>query len=107
MLARGIAIERNPYLRFDPSLKLVSIDTSGKRIMAQRGSILLVANRTAQTAGLREAVVRISESRDVEFICSSPVIRGACNRVVDPEVAGQDEAEARLAAALPSLTGAG
>jgi hypothetical protein len=52
-----------------------------------------------QSAGSQRAVTS-------SFTCSSPVIRGACNRVVDSEVAGQEEAEARLAAALPSLTAA-
>jgi hypothetical protein len=45
-------------------------------MMAQRGSILLVANRTAQTAGLREAVGRIAESREVEFHLLVRAIRG-------------------------------
>jgi hypothetical protein len=75
-------------------------------MMTQRGSILLVANRTAQTAGLQEAVSRIAASRDVEFHLLVPSHPRGLHRVVDPEVAGQEEAEARLAAALPSLSAA-
>ncbi len=69
-------------------------------------SILLVANRTAQTTELREAVRRIAEERDVDFHLLVPSHPRGLHRVVDPEVAGREEAEARLAAALPSLSAA-
>ena len=75
-------------------------------MMPQRDSILLVANRTANTSDLREAVRRIAERRDVEFHLLLPSHPRGLHRVVDPEVAGRQEAEARMAAALPSLSAA-
>jgi hypothetical protein len=75
-------------------------------MMTQRSSILLVANRTAQTTELREAVMRIAGRRDVDFHLLVPRHPRGLHRVVDPEVAGSEEAEARLAAALPSLSAA-
>lgn len=72
--------------------------------MTQRTSVLLVANRTAQTTRLREAVRRIAQRRDVHFHLLVPSHPRGLHRVVDPEVAGREEAEARLDAALPSLS---
>lgn len=74
--------------------------------MTERQRILLVANRTAQTTRLRETVGRIARSRDVHFHLLIPSHPRGLHRVVDPEVAGREEAEARLAAALPALSAA-
>jgi hypothetical protein len=63
-----------------------------------------VANRTAHTSALREAVRRISERYDARFHLLVPRHPRGLHRVVDPEVSGQEEAEARLAAALPVLS---
>jgi hypothetical protein len=75
-------------------------------MMTQQTSILLVANRTAHTAGLREAVRRSAERGAVRFHLLVPSHPRGLHRVVDPEDFGREEAEARLAAALPTLSAA-
>jgi len=72
--------------------------------MTRRSSILLVANRTAHTARLQEAVERIAERGEIRFHLLVPAHPRGLHRIVDPEVAGREEASARLAAALPALS---
>ncbi len=79
---------------------------TSRMLVSKRTSILLVANRTAQTTELRDEVRRIAEERDADFHLLVPRHPRGLHRVVDPEVAGREEAEARMAAALPSLSAA-
>jgi hypothetical protein len=71
--------------------------------MPHESRVLLVANRTANTRGLREAVRRLAEQGDARFHLLVPAHPRGLHRVVDPEVAGREEAKARLESALPSL----
>ena len=71
--------------------------------MANKSQVLLVANRTATTVRLREAVRRLAERGDTHFHLLVPAHPRGLHRVVDPEVAGRREAGARLQAALPLL----
>jgi hypothetical protein len=71
--------------------------------MQHESRILLVANRTANTAALREAVGRLAERGDTRFHLLVPAHPRGLHRVVDPEVAGREEAGARLEAALARL----
>lgn len=71
--------------------------------MPQKRHVLLVANRTAMTARLRDAVECRAERGDTRFHLLVPSHPRGLHRVVDPEVAGRQEAEARLEAALPFL----
>jgi len=67
-------------------------------------TVLLVANRTANTDRLREAV-RDRASRGARaFHLVVPAIPHGLHRVVDPEVTGWQEGQAALASALPSLS---
>jgi hypothetical protein len=68
--------------------------------------VLLVANRTVATARLGEAVRRLAERGATRFHLLVPAHPRGMHRLVDPEVAGREEAEARLEAALPLLAGA-
>ena len=66
--------------------------------------VLLVANRTAGDTPLVDAVRRRARRGPVEFHLVVPATPRGLHRVVDPEVAGREEARARLAAALPLLS---
>ena len=72
--------------------------------MSHPQSVLLIANRTADTDRLREAVRERAAQGTTRFHLLVPAVPSGLHRVVDPEVAGQDEAHARLAAALPRLS---
>jgi hypothetical protein len=65
--------------------------------------ILLVANRTAATTRLREAVWALASLGPAAFHLVVPATPHGMHRVVDPEVAGRAEAAAQLRAALYSL----
>src|SRR5919108_5057402 len=98
---------RIPIDRERPSM-LVSIGIIGPdrrevHSMPHESRVLLVANRTANTRGLREAVMRLAEQGDARFHLLVPAHPRGLHRVVDPEVAGREEAKARLESALPSL----
>lgn len=69
-------------------------------------SVLLVANRTADTERLRQAVADRAAEGATRFHLLVPAVPSGLHRVVDPEVAGREEAHARLAAALPRLSDA-
>lgn len=69
-------------------------------------SVLVVANRTAATAALLEKVRERSLRGPADFHLIVPATPHGLHRVVDPEVAGREEAEANLAAALPLLSAA-
>jgi len=68
--------------------------------------ILLVASQTATDPPLLDAARRRARSSDTRFHLVVPATPRGLHRVVDPEVAGVDEAEQRLAAALPALSAA-
>lgn len=68
--------------------------------------VLLVANRTAATQTLLDAVARRAHGGDARFHQLLPAIPRGLHRLVDPEVAGRPEAQERLQAALPHLSAA-
>lgn len=74
--------------------------------MAAPRNVLLVANRTANTAALHEAVARRAAEGTERFHLVVPAVPQGLHRVVDPEVAGRQEAERRLHAALGSFAAA-
>jgi hypothetical protein len=66
--------------------------------------VLIVANRTAATEGLLEAVrQRAQVDGPVTFHLLVPATPRGLHRVVDPEVAGREEATAQLEHALEHL----
>jgi hypothetical protein len=65
--------------------------------------VLIVANRTAATEGLLEAVRTRARMSPAEFHLLVPATPRGLHRVVDPEVAGREEAEAQLQLALERL----
>jgi hypothetical protein len=65
--------------------------------------VLIVANRTATDEPLLAAVRRRARHRPVGFHLVVPATAQGLHRVVDPEVAGIEEAKRRLEAALPAL----
>jgi hypothetical protein len=67
-------------------------------------TVLLVANRTANTDRLREAVADRATHGASAFHLVVPAMPRGLHRVVDPEVAGCEEARAALESALPSLS---
>lgn len=71
--------------------------------MPRESQVLLVANRTAMTARLRETVRSLAERGNTRFHLLVPAHPRGLHRVVDPEVAGREEAKTRLAAAIPFL----
>lgn len=66
--------------------------------------ILLVANRTAMTDALRAEVLKRSGNGSASFHLLVPASPSGLHRVVDPEVAGREEAQARLEQALAALS---
>ncbi|MDP9346554.1 MAG: hypothetical protein M3P44_12710 [Actinomycetota bacterium] len=66
--------------------------------------VLIVANRTAATAALIEAVRERARDDDARFHLVVPATPHGLHRVVDPEVAGREEAQASLRVALPLLS---
>ena len=72
--------------------------------MTRPTRVLIVANRTAATEGLREAVrQRAHAGGPVTFHLLVPATPRGLHRVVDPEVAGREEATAQLEHALEHL----
>lgn len=72
--------------------------------MSEPHSVLLVANRTATTRRLGQAVAQRALEGAARFHLVVPACPHGLHRVVDPEVAGRDEARAQLDAALASLS---
>ena len=72
--------------------------------MSHPQTVLLVANRTADADRLREAVRERAEKGTTRFHLLVPAVPSGLHRVVDPEVAGREEAHIRLNAALPPLS---
>jgi hypothetical protein len=72
--------------------------------MTRPTRVLIVANRTAATEGLLEAVRQRSQAGGpVTFHLLVPATPRGLHRVVDPEVAGREEATAQLELALEHL----
>jgi hypothetical protein len=65
--------------------------------------VLIVANRTAATEPLLQAVRSRAEAGEAEFHLLVPATPRGLHRLVDPEVAGREEAEAQLTLALELL----
>jgi hypothetical protein len=65
--------------------------------------VLIVANRTAATDKLLEAVRQRAEAGPATFHLLVPATPRGLHRVVDPEVAGREEAAAQLEHALEHL----
>lgn len=66
--------------------------------------VLLVANRTVANAALLDAVRTRARRGSVDFHLVMPATPQGLHRVVDPEVAGRQAANQRLARALPLLS---
>src|SRR3954452_17503187 len=65
--------------------------------------VLIVANRTAASDSLLEAVRRRADAGPAEFHLLVPATPRGLHRVVDPEVAGRQEATEQLELALELL----
>ena len=65
--------------------------------------VLVVANRTAATPALRDAVRERAARGPCRFTLLVPHSSSGLHRLVDPEDQGQSEAEATLELALPLL----
>ncbi len=66
--------------------------------------VLIVANRTAATEPLLDAVRGRASAGLAEFHLLVPAAPRGMHRIVDPEVAGRAEAEEQLALALEKLS---
>lgn len=66
--------------------------------------VLVVANRTAATPKLLNAVRERAERGSATFYLVVPATPRGLHRIVDPEVSGRDEAEVNLLLALPLLS---
>jgi hypothetical protein len=71
--------------------------------MPSPARVLIVANRTAATPALLAAVGERAGRGSARFHLVVPASPQGMHRVVDPEVAGREEAAARLEEALPLL----
>ena len=71
--------------------------------MAETRRVLLVANRTAMTPALREEVRKRAADGESTFHLLVPAHPSGLHRVVDPEVAGREAAQARMEEALEAL----
>jgi len=70
---------------------------------AQPARVLIVANRTATSPALLDTIRRRASAGPATFHLLVPAEPHGLHRVVDPEVAGREEAQARLRVALPLL----
>lgn len=68
--------------------------------------VLVVANQTAASHELLEAVRSRAAAGDATFTLLVPAGAHGLHRVVDPEDAGRDEATVRLAEVLPAVQAA-
>ena len=68
--------------------------------------VLIVANRTAPTPALVEAIRARVRRGPAAFHLVVPAMPRGLHRVVDPEIAGREEVRANLEVALPRLSAA-
>ena len=66
--------------------------------------VLLVANRTALTDPLRNEVLKRAAEGDTTFHLLVPATPAGLHRMVDPEIAGRDQARARMEEACAVLS---
>jgi hypothetical protein len=71
--------------------------------MSEPANVLVVAHQTAATPALLDAVRERARSGPASFHLVVPRQAHGMHKVVDPEDAGDDEAQQVLAAALPEL----
>jgi len=74
--------------------------------MTAEARVLIVANRTAATAALLEEVRARARRSPARFHLVVPATPRGLHRLVDPDVAGREEASANLEEALPKLSAA-
>ena len=72
--------------------------------MPEPARVLVVANRTAATPALLDAVRDRARRGDAVFHLVVPSQPHGLDKVMDPEDVGKDDAQAALDAALPRLT---
>jgi hypothetical protein len=72
--------------------------------MPEPKRVLLVANRTAMTDPLRNEVLKRAAEGNTTFHLVVPASPSGMHRVVDPEIAGRDEARARMEEARAVLS---
>ena len=72
--------------------------------MSEPAHVLVVAHQTAATEGLLAAVRERAERSPSTFHLVVPRMPHGMHKVVDPQDAGEDEAAAVLAQALPKLS---
>jgi hypothetical protein len=75
-------------------------------VMPDSARILVVANQTAATPGLLEAVRERAHRGDARFHLVVPRRPHGLDKVLDPDSASEDEARTALAEALPQLSAA-
>jgi hypothetical protein len=75
-------------------------------VMSDPAHVLVVAHQTATTEGLITAVSERAARGPAVFHLLVPRQAHGMHRVIDPQDAGDDEAQAVLDRALPRLTGA-
>lgn len=66
--------------------------------------VLLVANRTAMTEPLRNEVLKRAAEGDTTFHLLVPASATGLHRVVDPDIAGREQARARMEEARVALS---
>jgi hypothetical protein len=72
--------------------------------MSETASVLVVAHQTAATPGLLEAVHERAQRGPAKFHLVVPRMPHGMHRLVDPEDAGEDDAQRVLTEALPKLS---
>ena len=72
--------------------------------MSEPAHVLVVAHQTAATEGLLAAVRERAQRGDAQFHLVVPRMPHGMHKLVDPEEAGEDDAEPVLREALPKLS---
>jgi hypothetical protein len=72
--------------------------------MSEPANVLVVANQTAATSGLLDAVRERAQRGPARFHLVVPRLAHGMHRFVDPQDASTEEAERALATALPKLS---